>query len=208
MAVDIGRTAVTTLHLVRHGQSEWNLSRRLQGQVAHVPLTPMGMDQARAAARVLAGREIAALHSSDLLRARQTAEVIGTALGRPVHLDQGLREQAYGVLEGRPSADVLAAAPYDFADPDARAPGGESIRDVHDRVGRCLDRYLRRYVGRECVLVSHGDAIRIGLAWLAGRGPADVPWHEAANGSVTTVRLPPGRRRRPIAVEPAPPPLP
>jgi broad specificity phosphatase PhoE len=41
------------------------------------------------------------------------------------------------------------------------------------------------------VLVSHGDAIRIGLAWLAGRGPADVPWHEAANGSVTTVRLPP-----------------
>lgn len=178
---------VTTLHLVRHGQSEWNLSRRLQGQVAHVPLTPLGLEQARAAAQTLAGRNIAAVHSSDLLRARQTAEVIGAALGLPVHLDDGLREQAYGDLEGRPSADVLADAPYDFADPEARAAGGESIRDVHGRMGRCLDGYLRRYAGRECVLVSHGDAIRVGLAWLAGRGPADVPWHETANGSVTTV---------------------
>jgi broad specificity phosphatase PhoE len=182
---------VTTLHLVRHGQSEWNLSRRLQGQVAHVPLTPLGLEQARTAARALAGRNIAAVHSSDLLRARQTADVIGTELGLSVHLDDGLREQAYGTLEGLPSADVLADAPYDFADPEACAPGGESIRDVHDRVGRCLARYLRRYAGRECVLVSHGDAIRIGLAWLAGREPADVPWHETANGSVTTVPVEP-----------------
>jgi broad specificity phosphatase PhoE len=183
--------AVTTLHLVRHGQSEWNLSRRLQGQVAHVPLTPLGLEQARAAARTLAGRNIAAVHSSDLLRARQTADVIGTELGLSVHLDDGLREQAYGTLEGLPSADVLAADPYDFSDPEARAPGGESLRDVHERVGRCLARYLRRYAGRECVLVSHGDAIRVGLAWLAGRGPADVPWHETTNGSVTTVPVAP-----------------
>jgi len=183
--------AVTTLHLVRHGQSEWNVSRRLQGQVAHVPLTPLGLEQSHAAARALAGRDIVAVHSSDLLRARQTAEVIGTALGLSVDLDEGLREQSYGVLEGRPSADVLAEDPYDFADPQASAPGGESIRDVHDRLGRCLDRYLRRYEGRECVLVSHGDAIRIGLAWLAGRAPADVPWHETSNGSVTTVPVAP-----------------
>ena len=53
--------AVTTLHLVRHGQSEWNLSRRLQGQVADVPLTPLGLEQARTAADALAGRTIAAV---------------------------------------------------------------------------------------------------------------------------------------------------
>jgi broad specificity phosphatase PhoE len=182
--------ALTTLHLVRHGQSEWNLTRRLQGQVAHVPLTALGLEQARAAARALAGRRIAAVHSSDLLRASRTAEVIGAAVGLPVHLDAELREQAYGALEGRQSADVLAAAPYDFTDPDARAPGGESVREVYDRMGRCLAAYIERYAGRECVLVSHGDAIRMGLAWLDGVGPADVPWRETPNGSMTTVRVP------------------
>jgi probable phosphoglycerate mutase len=180
--------AVTTLHLVRHGQSEWNLTGRLQGQTDDVPLTPLGVEQAAAAARRLAGREIAAVHSSDLLRARQTAATVGAALGLPVHLDAGLREQSYGDLEGRPSADVLAAAPYDFADPDAHAPAGESLRDLHHRLGRSLATYLRRYVGRECVLVSHGDAIRAGLAWLDGLGPGEIPWREVPNGSVTTVR--------------------
>lgn len=183
--------AVTTLHLVRHGQSEWNVSRRLQGQVADVPLTPLGLEQARTAADTLAGRDIVAVHASDLLRARRTAEVIGAALRLPVHLDPGLREQSYGSLEGLLTADVLAAAPYDFTDPDARAPSGESVRDVHERLGHCLASYAQRYAGRECVLVTHGDAIRIGLAWLDGVGPGDVPWRETPNGSVTTVRLPP-----------------
>lgn len=182
--------AVTTLHLVRHGQSEWNLAGRLQGQVSEVPLTRLGLEQAHAAARTLAGRTIAAVHSSDLLRARQTAEVVAAALGLPVLLDAELREQGYGALEGLPSADVLAAAPYDFADPDGRAPGGESIREVYDRVGRRLASYARRYEGCECVLVSHGDAIRVALAWADGRGPGDVPWRETPNGSVTTVRVP------------------
>ena len=182
--------AVTTLYLVRHGQSVWNVTRRLQGQVADVPLTGLGLEQARTAARALAGRSVSAVHSSDLLRARQTAEVVAAALGLPVQLDAELREQCYGALEGLPSAEVLAAAPYDFTDPDGRAPGGESLRDVHDRVGRCLAAYARRYVGRECVLVSHGDTIRVALAWVDGRGPDDVPWRETPNGSVTTVRLP------------------
>jgi broad specificity phosphatase PhoE len=182
--------AVTTLHLVRHGQSEWNVTRRLQGQTEHVPLTPLGRDQALAAARALAGRDIAAVRSSDLLRARQTAGVISAHLRLPAHLDAGLREQRYGTLEGKLSADVLADAPYDFTDPDARAPSGESLRDVHGRVGARLAAYLERYAGRECVLVSHGDAIRIGLAWLEGIGPADVPWRETPNGSITTVRMP------------------
>jgi broad specificity phosphatase PhoE len=183
--------AVTTLHLVRHGQSEWNVSRRLQGQVGDVPLTPLGLEQARTVASSLAGRDIAAVHSSDLLRARRTAEIIGTALRLPVQLDAALREQSYGTLEGLPTDDVLAAAPYDFTDPDARAPSGESVRDVYERLGRCLGSYAQRYAGRECVLVSHGDAIRIGLAWLAGATPGDVPWRETPNGSLTTVRLPP-----------------
>jgi len=182
--------AVTTLHLVRHGQSEWNVAGRLQGQIADVPLTPLGLEQAAGAARALAGHDIAAVHSSDLLRARRTAEIVAAALDLPVALDAELREQSYGAFEGLPSAEVLAAAPYDFTDPDGRAPGGESLRDVHGRVGRRLVSYAQRYAGRECVLVSHGDAIRVALACLDGLGPGEVPWREIPNGSVTTVRLP------------------
>jgi broad specificity phosphatase PhoE len=58
-------------------------------------------------------------------------------------------------------------------------------------MGRCLAAYAQRYDGRECVLVSHGDAIRVGLAWLDGIGPADVPWRETPNGSVTSVQIAP-----------------
>ena len=181
--------AVTTVHLVRHGQSEWNEVRRLQGQIAHVPLTPLGHRQARAAAHTLAGRDIVAVHSSDLLRARQTAEAISAELHLPVELDAGLREQHYGTLQGLSTAEVLADAAYDFTDPDARAPSGESIRDVHERIGRYLASCLSRYAGRECVLVSHGAVIRIGLAGRDGLGPAEGPWRETPNGSVTTVRV-------------------
>jgi probable phosphoglycerate mutase len=179
--------ATTVLHLVRHGESEWNLAGLLQGQTGHVPLTPAGRCQAQDAARLLAGRDVAAVLSSDLLRARQTATVVAAAVRRPVVLDPRLREQSYGELEGRASADVLAQAPYDFTDADARARGGESLRDVHARMSACLADCVDRYRGQEVVLVSHGDAIRVGLAALAGLGPHEVPWREVGPGSVTTV---------------------
>jgi probable phosphoglycerate mutase len=189
--------AVTVLHLVRHGESEWNLAGRLQGQTGNVPLTPAGRRQAQAAADLLAGREITAVHSSDLVRARQTAEVVAAAVRRPVCLDPRLREQCYGELEGRPSADLLAEAPYDFTDPDARAAGGESLRDVHTRMAACLAEYVERYRGGEVVLVGHGDAIRVGLAALTGLGACEVPWREVGPGSVTTVPVSPtGAHRR------------
>jgi probable phosphoglycerate mutase len=179
---------VTVLHLIRHGESEWNAAGRLQGQADPVPLTARGRRQAEEAARELRSRDIAGLHSSDLLRAVQTAEVIGVALHLPVERDSGLREQSYGELEGLSSAQVLADAPYDFTDPDARAIGGESLRDVHERIGPRLEFYLERYAGRECVLVSHGDVIRAALAWLDGSEPGKGSWRDTPNGSVTSVR--------------------
>jgi broad specificity phosphatase PhoE len=82
-----------TLLLVRHGQTEWNALGLMQGQTAHIPLTELGHAQAAAAAAELAGIRPGALISSDLLRARQTADHCARATGLPVAVTSALREQ-------------------------------------------------------------------------------------------------------------------
>ena len=178
---------MTTLHLVRHGESTWNLARRLQGQTSHPPLTPRGREQARTAARALRARAISAVVSSDLLRARETAHIIGHALDRPVRLDPRLREQAYGVLEGRSTAAALADPGYDLLDPDEHAPGGESLRDVYRRVASLAAELITSQPEGEVVVVSHGDSVRALLAWLDGHPAHDLPWRAVANGQIITV---------------------
>ena len=87
--------------LVRHGETAWNAERRLQGHI-DIPLNPRGLSQAEATARSLAraGERFAALYSSDLQRARQTAEAVARAHGLAATHDARLRERHYGVLQG------------------------------------------------------------------------------------------------------------
>ena len=183
--------AMTTLYLVRHGQSEWNLTGRLQGQAPGIALTALGRAQAESAACELAEVPAAALYSSDLMRARETAGHIAARLALPVTIDARLREQGYGPLEGMPTRRLLDEPPYDYADPDAHAPGGESIRDVHRRMAAVLADCLGRHTGRHVVLVGHGDSLRIGLAWLNGHPADQVPWTAIPNGSVHVFRTDP-----------------
>jgi len=91
------------VHLVRHGQSTWNREGRLQGQAVHPGLTALGQTQAESAAAILSDvvDGPAALWSSDLVRAAQTAEVVGRRLGLPVRHDDGLREHGEGALLAR-----------------------------------------------------------------------------------------------------------
>lgn len=169
--------------LVRHGQSVWNLERRLQGQTMDVPLTPLGMSQARAAAGLLAHRPVAAIWSSDQLRALQTAEVLAAALGVPVQLSRALREQGLGSLEGRHYDDLVEEpVPEGLHISEVRWGGGESVADVHRRLTAFLAA-LPKSQG-DVVLVSHGDTLRVLLAVLAGRGHREVEWGEFANGEV------------------------
>ena len=179
---------MTTLHLVRHGQSSWNAEGRVLGQTAWVPLTDLGHEQAVDAARRLRADGADALVTSDLLRAVQTAEAIGAVLGLVPVLDPALREQSLGALEGRLASDLRAEPTPEGLDvTDVAWGGGESIVDVHARVGGFLARLLADPPGKQVVLVSHGDAIRVALAWLAGRGPREVAWADVPPGSVTSV---------------------
>ena len=177
-----------TLLLVRHGQSRWNALGLMQGQTDDVPLTELGHAQASAGAEKLAALAPGALISSDLLRARQTAEHCARATGLPVTLTAALREQGYGVLEGRRSRELWDVV--DWTDPHWAAEGGESLAQLHGRVGAYLAELRAEPPADVVALVTHGDTIRAVQAVAAGLGPTDLPAVTPPNGSVSRVALP------------------
>lgn len=179
------------VYLVRHGQSEWNVLRLTQGQIPHPRLTSLGREQAERAASLigkdLAGRQVARILTSDLVRAVETAEVASKTLRAPVAFDTRLREQHLGELEGRGYDETwAAAAAHDWADPTLPLAGGESMMQVHDRLGALLTEVAELDAG-VTVLVSHGDAIRAAVAHLTGVAPHEAPWADVANGAVARV---------------------
>jgi broad specificity phosphatase PhoE len=176
-----------TLLLVRHGQSEWNAAGRMQGQTAHVPLTELGHAQAAAAARELAALHPGALVSSDLRRAVQTAEHCAGATGLPLATSPALREQGYGVLEGRPSRDLWDLV--DWTDPHWSADGGESLAQLHARVSAYLTGLRAEPPADVVAVVTHGDTIRAVQAVAAALGPEAMPAATPHNGTITRVTL-------------------
>jgi broad specificity phosphatase PhoE len=176
-----------TLLLVRHGQSEWNAAGLMQGQTPHVPLTPLGHAQAEAAAAELARLGPGALISSDLVRAVQTADHCARATGLPIVTAPALREQGYGELEGRPSRDLWDVV--DWTDPHWSAPGGESLAELHGRVGAFLKTLSAEPPSDVIALVTHGDTIRAAQAVVAGLGPDAMPVLTPHNGTVTRLEL-------------------
>jgi broad specificity phosphatase PhoE len=180
-------TGLLTLLLVRHGQSEWNAEGRMQGQTAHVPLTALGHEQAAAAAEQLAQRRPGALISSDLRRAVQTAEHCARATGLELLTTPALREQGYGVLEGRPSRELWDVV--DWTDPHWSAQGGESLAELHARVAGFVEKLQADPPADVVALVTHGDTIRAVQAVAAGLGPEGMPAVTPHNGGITEVVL-------------------
>jgi len=163
---------MTELWIVRHGQTDWNVQGRYQGQ-ADQPLNAVGLAQASAAAAKLQGRRFAAIYSSDLQRARVTAEVIAAALGMPVLVDRRLREVNQGEWEGMLTADIQAryAEAWAARQQDrlhAAPPGGESLAQVAARVLAGVDEIARRHTGAAVVVVSHGLALGVVRCAAAG----------------------------------------
>lgn len=172
------------IYLVRHGQSEWNLLRRTQGQIPHPGLTGTGRRQAWAAALVIGadagatGRPVTSVVTSDLARAVQTAAIMAGALTVPLHVDRRWREQGLGRLEGLGYEATSAAL---AADPDGPAGGGESDRRVTERVAAALGDLDTAEV---TVIVTHGDTIRCLLAHLSGAAPHEDVSGPVPNGAV------------------------
>jgi phosphoserine phosphatase len=160
-----------TLYLVRHGETDYNLRRAVQGRRINAPLNATGRAQAARLGERFAGVPLTALYASPLLRARQTAEAIGAhhpAL--PLHLDADLEEMSWGVLAGAPESDETRAVfdelyrRWDAGDYDAGVEAGETIREVQDRALRAWDRLLRAHACGTVAVVSHGRLIRVLMA--------------------------------------------
>ena len=156
-------TAATRIILVRHGQTAWNNAARFQGHLDS-PLTPEGLEQARALGRRLEGEAIAAIYSSDLGRARQTAELIAEFTGNAVAQDGRLRERGLGVFQGLSRAEARERYPADAEryfsrDPDFVVPEGESARGHFEKAFACLNELAPRHAGETIVVVTHGGLV-------------------------------------------------
>lgn len=162
----------TRLIIVRHGSTEHSPSRKLSG-INALPLSDLGNAQARALAARLAGTpDVAAVVSSPLVRAAQTATPIAAALGVSVTTEEGYREVDFGAWEGLSFGQATAGWPQDMAkwsrNPAVAAPGGESFAQLAQRVIPARDKTLADYAGRTVIVVSHVTPIKLLLADAIG----------------------------------------
>jgi 2,3-bisphosphoglycerate-dependent phosphoglycerate mutase len=199
MAGDSSRVAailpleMTQLLLIRHGETDWNLSQRFQGHL-DVPLNHRGLSQAQCLAERLADEKIDAFYSSDLQRARQTAQPSAVRLGLELATSPALREQAFGILEGLSAAEIVERHPLEWAnwlkfDPDFAPSGGESTRLFHSRVLTEVTAIAERHAGATVAIVTHGGVLD--MIWrtvcavpLEGRRTCAIP-----NAGLNRLRL-------------------
>lgn len=151
------------LILVRHGATANNAEGRFTGQ-SDVPLSPLGVRQAEAVAGALATESLDAIVTSDLARARQTAERIAHRTGAPLELDANLREIGMGAWEGLTFADIQRDYPVEWAQWRERGqffapPGGESPDALLARANETLERCRRAHPAGAVLWVTHGGLI-------------------------------------------------
>lgn len=165
------------LILVRHGQTEANVERRLDTRLPGARLTDLGRTQAQSLGSRLALRPPTALVSSQALRARETAGFVETESGITLQVRAGLHEAQAGELEDRSDLEshrmfAKVFHTWHTGDLSARIPGGESGYDVVERYVPVIDElrgeYLDGGAGGDVVVVSHGAAIRLVAAYLSG----------------------------------------
>lgn len=158
--------ATTRFCLVRHGETAWNVERRLQGHL-DIPLNQTGKRQAEALAATLKGTHFDAVYCSDLSRARMTAEAASTAFDREPVPDQSLRERHYGTFQGLTYAEASMRYPGEYQrfverDPNFAFPeGGESLLAFRARITTALSRFVRRHSGSSILIVTHGGVLDI-----------------------------------------------
>jgi probable phosphoglycerate mutase len=185
----------TTVYLIRHGETDWNLTGRWQGH-ADVPLNAVGWRQARLLGQRLVreGVRFDALYSSDLIRAAQTALEVGSALGVAIWLTPGLREIDLGSWSGHTTAELRVIYPDDFArvaaGEDIPRGGGESIRAMRQRVVATLEHIVAKHSGATLGVVTHGGCIRALLSHAVSLdGNEFQHFPHIGNTSISVVRI-------------------
>ena len=160
---------MSKLVLIRHGESQWNLENRFTGWV-DVPLSPKGIEEAKAAGKKLAGFTFDRAFTSVLARATETLRIILEAIGQatiPIEKDKALNERMYGELQGLNKAETAKK----YGDEqvkiwrrsyDVQPPGGESLKDTAERVLPYYDSRIKPSVlkGETILIAAHGNSLR------------------------------------------------
>lgn len=186
--------APTTLLLCRHGQSEWNAQRRVQGQSPLAGgLTELGRWEAYQLGRRLQAHDVAALYTSDLRRAHETAQIVGACLNAQPQIDPRWREIDLGVWQGLTPEEVDRGWPRDeiFTQDLPRGETGETFAALTRRTLAAIHALHARHPGQTAVVICHGGNIRAALLLAdmpAGDGP-DPRHLPILNTSVTALQV-------------------
>ena len=185
----------TRLLLVRHGQTAWNADGRFMGQL-DVPLDEIGRTQVLAVAKRLATEEPAAIYSSDLARARETAQAIQAAIGShpEIKLDARLREMHFGDWQGLTYTEMIAKDAGSLgrwqADPlNVAPPNGETLIMLTERVKAAYEDICAAHSEETVIVAGHGGSLQILIVAALGL-PPETFWNmQLSNASLSVLRL-------------------
>jgi 2,3-bisphosphoglycerate-dependent phosphoglycerate mutase len=160
---DTQAAQITRIVAVRHGETAWNVDSRIQGQL-DIPLNDTGTWQARRVADALRDEGLETLYTSDLQRARQTADAVALSCGLEPRHDRGLRERSFGSFEGRTWSEIEQRWPVESErwrrrDPGFAPPGGETLESFYARCIDCATQLAQRHAGQAIALVAHGGVL-------------------------------------------------
>ena len=185
----------TILYISRHGETEWNLAKKLQGH-QDSPLTEKGQIQAESLAATLNNRQITRVYSSDLGRAVQTARAVAKHLDVELIMDERLRERNFGLLEGKTKAELdenLLQARRRSHDPDYVIPGSESFRQAYERSVACLEELIEQNRHTAFAVICHGGIVN-GVFYRALQLPLSHPRNfSLTNASVNKITIADGK---------------
>lgn len=192
----------TQVLFIRHGETDWNRIKRIQGHI-DIPLATSGVEQAQRLAERLAieareGSRLDAVYSSDLLRAQQTAQPFADVLGLSLQLNKGLRERNYGAFQGHDSDEIASRFPDEYAqwqtrDPGFSPPEGESQRVFYHRVLHAIEPIVAAHPDGRIAVVAHGGVLDCVYRFANGL-PLDAPrTYALLNTSVNLVDYEAGR---------------
>jgi probable phosphoglycerate mutase len=174
----VPKSVATRICMIRHGETEWNVEKRIQGHT-DIPLNATGRAQALAMAFNAAHHRFHAIYSSDLVRAGETAQVLAQREGLEVKWLPQLRERHFGVFQGMTAAEGAARYPEAYAhyaarDPDYDFENGESLRGFAERVTEGIDWLVRHHGGQTIAAVSHSGVLDVVYRRATGR-PLQTP---------------------------------
>ncbi|MFY0544608.1 histidine phosphatase family protein [Brevibacillus sp. H7] len=173
----------TILYLIRHGETDWNQSKRIQGH-SDIHLNHRGVQQAAQLAKRFEGKRIHAVYSSDLSRARETARGIAELMACPVSSLPGLRERCYGEWEGLTYEEIQER----FRNRDEASCGIESFEEMQQRAVSALTELALRHPGQTVAVVSHGGFINSFLHYVTN-GEQGTGKTRIDNTGVSTFRF-------------------